>query len=140
MPTLANIPAELTALPNWVMWRYAQKLGKQKPDKVPFQTNGKFAKTNDSATWNTFEPCSEAFNRGRFDGIGFIFDGKVGDDGLCYTGVDFDDCIEHGKLLEPARSRIERLHTYTEMSVSGTGIHCIIRAKPGATATVHMRR
>ena len=29
-----------------------------------------------------------------------------------------------------ARSRIKRLNTYTECSVSGTGFHCIARAKP----------
>jgi hypothetical protein len=132
-PTFANIPAELRALRNWVMWRYVQKPDKKKPDKVPFQPNGKHAKTNDSSTWNTFDNCRAAYNGGRFDGIGFVFDGKVGDDGLCYAGVDFDDCIENGSLLEPARSRIERLQTYTERSVSGAGIHSIIRAKPGTT-------
>jgi hypothetical protein len=30
-------------------------------------------------------------------------------------------------------SRIGRLESYTEVSVSGTGIHCIVRGKPGAT-------
>jgi Family of unknown function (DUF5906) len=134
-PTFANIPAELTALRNWVMWRYVQKPGKKKPDKVPFQPNERHAKTNDSSTWNTFDICRAAYNGGRFAGIGFVFDGKVGDDGLCYTGVDFDDCTEDGNLSEPARSRIKQLQTYTEISVSGTGVHCITRAHPGATAT-----
>ena len=93
----------------------------------------------DSSTWTTFEACRAAYNRGGFDGIGFVFDGEVGDDGLCYVGVDFDRCIEDGKLLEPARSRIARLQTYTEVSVSGTGIHCIARAKPGATVKYTLR-
>jgi hypothetical protein len=44
-PTFANIPAELRALRNWVMWRYVQKPDKKKPDKVPFQPNGNHAKT-----------------------------------------------------------------------------------------------
>jgi hypothetical protein len=132
-PVFANIPAELTALPHWFMWRYILKPGKQKPDKVPFQTNGKFAKTNDSSTWNTFDACCAAYNRSGFDGIGFVFDGEVADDGLCYVGADFDRCIADGKLVKPARSRIARLQTYTELSVSGTGVHCILRAKPGTT-------
>jgi hypothetical protein len=134
VPTFTNIPAELRALRNWVMWRYVQKPGKKKPDKVPFQPNGNHAKTNDSSTWNTFDICRAAYNGGRFDGVGFVFDGEVGDDGLCYVGADFDDCIEDGNLSEPARGRIERLQTYTEISVSGTGVHSIIRAQPGATA------
>jgi hypothetical protein len=132
-PIFANIPAELRTLRNWVIWRRMQRPGKKKPDKVPFQTSGSHAKTNDNSTWNTFEACRATYIDGGFDGIGFVFDGKVGDDGLCYTGVDFDDCIVDGILLEPARGRIEQLQTYTERSVSGAGIHSIIRAKPGTT-------
>src|SRR5208282_5420200 len=50
---------------------------------------------------------------------------------LCYCGVDFDGCIEDVKDAHSlARSRITRLNTYTEGSVSGTGFHCIARAKP----------
>lgn len=39
-PMFANIPAELKALPNWLMWRYLppRRVG-QKWRKVPFQTN-----------------------------------------------------------------------------------------------------
>jgi hypothetical protein len=115
------------------MWRYVLKAGKPKPDKVPFQTNGRPAKTNDNSTWTTFEACHAAYDHGGFDGIGFVFDGDIGDDELCYVGADFDRCIENGKLVEPARSRIASLQTYTEISVSGTGVHCILRAKPGTT-------
>ena len=130
----ANIPAELKALPNWLMWCYLPpKRPGQKWRKVPFQISGATASSTDGSTWNTFEACCAAYNGGGFDGIGFVFDRKVGDDGLCYAGADFDRCIEDGNLVEPARRRVGRLQTYTEKSVSGTGIHCIVRAKPGAT-------
>jgi hypothetical protein len=131
-PEFATIPTELTSLPNWVLWRYLPpKSPGQKWRKVPYQTNGKTADTTDRATWNTFEECCAAYLRGGFDGIGFAFDGEIGADGLCYCGVDLDACIEDGKQLHSlARSRIKRLNTYTECSVSGTGIHCITRAKP----------
>ena len=46
-PIFANFAAELETLPNWVMCRCGPKPGKAKPDKVPFQPNGNFAKTND---------------------------------------------------------------------------------------------
>ena len=128
------MPAELKALPNWLMWRYLPpgRAG-QKWRKVPFQTNGKYAKANDSSTWTTFEACRAAYDHGGFDGIGFVFTGEVGADGLCIVGIDFDHCVEGGKLLEPARNRIAQLRTYTEISVSGGGIHCFARAKPGTT-------
>ena len=105
-PIFANFPAELTTLTTWFMWRYVQKPGKPKPDKVPFQPNGHYAKTNDSSTWHTFEACCAAYNDGGFDGIGLAFDGKVGDDGLCYTGGDFDRCTEGGKLVEPGAAAL----------------------------------
>jgi hypothetical protein len=107
--------------------------GKQKPDKVPFQSNGKHVSTKNSSTWTTFAACCAEYERGGFDGIGLVFDGKTDADGLCIVGADFDRCIEDGKLVEPARSRIVGLQTYTEVSVSGTGVHCIVRAKPDTT-------
>ena len=130
-PTFANFPAELKSLPNWVLWRYLPpKSSGGKWRKVPFQPNGKPADTTDRSTWSAFEDCYAAYARGGFDGVGFVFDGEIGADGLCYCGVDFDACIEDGKVQSLARSRIKRLNTYTEFSVSGTGFHCIVRAKP----------
>jgi hypothetical protein len=131
-PTFANFPTELTSLPNWVLWRYLPpKSHGQKWRKVPFQPNGKTANSTDRSTWSRFEDCRTAYAQGGFDGLGFVFDGEIGTDGLCYCGVDFDGCIEDVKDAHSlARSRIRQLNTYTEGSVSGTGFHCIARAKP----------
>ena len=130
-PEFANFPAELKSLPNWVLWRYLPPKSKgQKSRKVPFQPNGKTADTTDRSTWSAFDECHAAYDLGGFDGVGFVFDGEIGADGLCYCGVDLDSCIENGKVQSLARSRIKRLNTYTECSVSGTGLHCIVRAKP----------
>ncbi len=130
-PEFANLPAELKSLPNWVLWRYLPpKSNGGKWRKVPFQPNGKPADTTDRSTWSAFDECHAAYGLGGFDGVGFVFDGEIGADGLCYCGVDLDACIENGKVQSLARSRIKRLNTYTECSVSGTGLHCIVRAKP----------
>jgi Family of unknown function (DUF5906) len=130
-PDFAGIPEELKALPNWVMWKYMPpKANGQKWRKVPCRPDGRTAITTDRSTWRPFDECCAAYVGGGFDGVGFVFDGKVGPDGLCYVGVDFDACIEDGKLHPLAASRIKPLNTHTETSVSGTGIHCIARAKP----------
>jgi hypothetical protein len=131
-PEFENFPAELKSLPNWVLWRYLPpKSNGGKWRKVPFQPNWKTADTTDRSTWSRLEECCAAYARGGFDGVGFVLDGEIGADGLCYCGVDLDSCIEKGKEVHSlARSRIKRLNTYTECSVSGTGIHCIARAKP----------
>ncbi|MGO9682446.1 MAG: AAA family ATPase, partial [Beijerinckiaceae bacterium] len=130
-PEFENFPAELKSLPNWVLWRYLPpKSNNGKWPKVPFQPNRKPADTTNRSTWSTFDECRAAYPRGRFDGVGFVFDGEIGADGLCYCGVDLDSCFENGTIQSLARSRIKRLNTYTECSVSGTGFHCIVRAKP----------
>jgi hypothetical protein len=130
-PEFENFPAELKSLPNWVLWRYLPpKSNGGKWPKVPFQPNRKPAKTTNRSTWSAFNECRAAYGLGGFDGVGFVFDGEIGADGLCYCGVDLDSCIENGKVQSLARGRIKRLNTYTECSVSGTGLHCIVRAKP----------
>ena len=98
-PEFENFPAELRSLPNWVLWRYLPpKSHGQKWRKVPYQTNRKPADTTDRATSSTFQECCAAYVQGGFDGIGFVFDGQIGPDGLCYCGVGFDACsIKNGK-------------------------------------------
>jgi hypothetical protein len=130
-PNFANFPAELKALPNWVLWRYLPpKSTSGKWRKVPFQSNGKPSDTTDRSTWSPFDECCAAYAQGGFDGIGFVFDGAIGADGLCYCGVDFDACVLDGTVHSLALARMKGLNTYTELSVSGTGLHCIVRAKP----------
>jgi len=85
----------------------------------------------DRSTWNSFDACRVAYDRGGFDGVGFVFDGEIGADGLTYCGIDLDHCVDNGKTVQSlAKARIGRLNTYTELSVSGTGVHCIVRAAP----------
>jgi hypothetical protein len=135
-PKLESFPAELKSQDNWVLWRFLPPRREgAKWRKVPFQSNGKPASTTDFTTWNSFTACCEAYNGGGFDGLGYVFDGVTGRDGLCYVGADFDSCVtdvaEGRKEIRPIiRERITRLGTYTERSVSGTGFHSIGRAKP----------
>jgi AAA domain len=135
-PRFESFPAELKSQDNWVLWRsLPPKREGAKWRKVPFQANGKPASTTDPTTWNSFIACCEAYNRGGFDGLGYVFDGATGSDGLCYVGLDFDSCITEtteGKkeVHSKARERLRHLDTYTERSVSGTGFHCITRAQP----------
>ena len=130
-PNFANLPLELKSIPNWLLFRYMppkRKGGKWR--KVPFQPNGKTASSTRKSTWRRFDECTAAYAQGGFDGIGFVFDGEIGTDGLCYCGVDFDDCVVGTTVHSLALARMRGLDTYTERSVSGTGFHCIARAKP----------
>ena len=126
----AIVPEELRIPKQWVMWKFdwIEKTGTWA--KVPYQTNGKHAASDNSETWTTFDSVMLTFEQSRstFDGIGFMFSLEFG-----YVGVDVDECItdDEGekKLTAFAIRTMERLNTYTEISPSGTGIHCIGKAK-----------
>jgi RecA-family ATPase len=138
-PFFAGIPNELRALPNWIMWRYEPPARPDNPKwrKVPCRIDGKRTDAaNRTPYWTTFDACRAAYRRGmagtgpQFDGIGFCFDGEIGPDGFCLTGVDFDNCCDGNVIELRQRSWIKRLNTYWEQSPSGHGVHCICRSRP----------
>jgi primase-polymerase (primpol)-like protein len=126
---LHNIPDELKSLPQWVCWRKAERDGKT--TKLPVNPHtGKLASTTDSSTWTTCTEACNAILRYGCDGVGFVF---TSDDP--YAGVDLDKCrdAETGVLEPWAQEIVETIQTFTEVSTSGTGVHCILRGRlPGA--------
>ena len=87
-PQTENIPPELAARPQWVVWKLETPAGRDKQTKVPYdaRTGGKAAST-DSATWATLADALETYVSGRYSGIGFVFSA---DDP--YAGTDLDGC------------------------------------------------
>jgi putative DNA primase/helicase len=117
-----NIPEELKVRPQWVNWKYAWD-GK-KWTKHPYSPRtGRKASSTDLLTWSTFEEAVEAYEHGRFAGLGFVF--CSGDP---YTGVDLDGCVdEYGQIAPWALEIAGYLNSYTELSATGTGLHIIVR-------------
>jgi len=125
----ANVPAELRALRQWVVWKLVVR-GDQKPTKVPHNpVTGSLASSTNPATWGTFDDCMAALGRGGLDGLGFVF---TADDPYC--GIDLDDVIDTttGEIDADAAATVERFASYTELSPSRTGVHIIVRGKPPA--------
>ena len=57
------------------------------------------------------------------DGVGFVFS-----ESDPYAGVDLDDCIDQkNELGRTAHEIVASFDTYTEVSPSGEGLHCILR-------------
>ena len=108
------IPPELREIPSWVVWRYQQRGNDW--TKPPFQPNGRLAKSNDAATWTTFDEALAAYQTGRFDGIGWNVSGDI-------TGIDLDDVINADGTVDPRALAIldHFQETYCEISPSGTG-------------------
>lgn len=120
--SFARVPPALRERPQWVLWR--SEVRNDKPTKVPVQASGEPAKSNDPATWATFEAVESAYDPGRHDGIGFVFSP---DDPFC--GIDLDGCRDPqtGQVAEWAREVILKFASYAEVSPSRTGVKIFCR-------------
>jgi hypothetical protein len=125
-----NIPPELKALPQFVVWRYTWKDKGGKWDKPPSDPKtGGPASHSDPATWATFECALSAYRAGGWDGIGFVFT-----EGDPFAGVDLDDCRDPqtGQLEKWATEIVATLDSYCEVSPSRSGVKLVLRGrKPG---------
>lgn len=115
-----EIPAELKALPQWIVWKEEEKEGRY--TKVPYQVDGEMAQANNRRTWSTFATAVKFYLQGDYNGIGFVFSRQDN-----YIGIDIDDCVIDGKPNSFANDIIEAFDSYTEFSPSGKGIHIIIK-------------
>jgi hypothetical protein len=133
-----NIPAELRALNQWVLWRYEWKPPERKQkgkwDKVPYTASGWKADSTRPETWATFaqvRAAYEAHGRGQlggrddaggWDGVGFV---PLPENNL--TVVDLDKCRDKdtGDVQPRAAAVVEKVDTYAEASPSGTGLRVV---------------
>ena len=97
-----------------------KKTGKERIVKMPYNPKTKRkGRVNDVETFGTFEEAVNAYKSGKYDGLGV-----TGNES--FVLVDIDNCISStGELSDFAKMIIKRLNTYTELSPTGTGIHCL---------------
>lgn len=99
-------------------------------NKIPYNAQTKLkANCLDESNWRSFNFVSKSIKYNpKFKGIGFVlgYDAKKQ---INYCGLDIDNCIsEQGIISQKALNIINLLDTYTEISKSGRGIHCIFIA------------
>ena len=118
------VPSEIKNLPQWVLWNYEVRAGKQ--TKIPKQTTGANAKANTPSTWTDYHTACTAHHNGQFEGIGFVFTETD-----IYLGIDLDNCIVDGKVSDWAQAIIDVFKNcaYIEVSPSGTGLKFWTRAQ-----------
>jgi primase-polymerase (primpol)-like protein len=123
-----RIPPELIARPQWVLWRYLQRPGKSKPDKIPHTTMGYKADVTNQDHWSTFEFALQMARRPGFcDGLGYAFS-----DEDPFTGIDLDNVwlSDADEGADWAWGIIRRFQdTYGETSPSNCGWKIWCRAK-----------
>lgn len=125
-----NIPAELKALPQWVVWRFETKENGDKT-KVPYAAEtGNRASSTNPADWTTFHTALAACETFDYTGLGFVFTEECG-----YVGIDFDDCLDGTTKSDLRGMRpteygyLQLLNSYAEVSPSGTGFKVIFQGR-----------
>ena len=121
----SGIPVELTQLDQWVLYKF-EKSGLNRISKIPVNNRGKNLRWSNPENWLSFEDaCHFSSKSDGLFGIGFIF---TEDDP--FVGIDLDHCRDPktGDINPEAAGIIRRLNTYSEISVSGTGVHLIAKA------------
>ena len=122
----------LTYCDHWVIWRWeVNRQGKR--TKVPYQPRqpNRKAQTDDVHTWATFAEARTAAQHA--DGIGFVLTHTE------YVAFDIDDCrdAQTGVIHPWATNLIARANSYTEVTVSGTGIRII---GTGIGSELHLKK
>jgi hypothetical protein len=124
-PRYDEIPEELRALPNWVVWNPEKRTntnGVALTTKVPYNArSGCHAKSNDPRTWSRFDEAKAAL-KGGYAGLGFCLTTP-------YVGVDLDGCRSNGRDEPWAAEIISELASYTELSPSGRGVRVIAKGE-----------
>lgn len=118
---IVNIPQSLRKDGKFCVWRYMDRGGHK--TKCPYNPHtGQFGASNDPKAFSSFSHAHLVLERYGYDGLGVGIFGDV-------CAIDLDDCITaDGKLSERAKDIISRMHSYTELSPSGKGIHILFRA------------
>ncbi|MCL2522821.1 MAG: hypothetical protein FWE36_08195 [Erysipelotrichales bacterium] len=121
-----NTPYALRNRKQFVCWKWVWKenekdQSKSKWTKVPINAKtGYGAKTSDPSTWSTFEEACKAVDKYKCDGIGINL-------GKGLMGIDLDNILdENGNMKEMHKDIIEKIGSYTELSVTHTGVHILV--------------
>ena len=123
-----GISDQLKGLGRWVCWKSETRIktdGTKYQTKVPYDPRtGERAKTDDPATWTTYEQAIGAYWAGGYAGVGLV----VSDDDDI-VGIDLDKCRdpETGELKTWAQTIVDTFDSYTSVSASGLGVRIFIR-------------
>ena len=115
------VPEEMLKRPNWVVVRTRKNFRNGKLDKFLINPHkGDFAESDNPETWADFDTACKFAKENGGATLAYALDGK--DNIAC---IDIDHCInENGEYSVVARDALARCgQTYTETSVSGTGVH-----------------
>jgi hypothetical protein len=115
----SRIPTSLKAKRIWLPFKTSPRPAGG-VNKIPYNRQGCPAKYTDPCIWLTFEEASQQAGRPGYGGIGIVLSEATG-----IMGIDFDHCLVNGQLKPQIEQWVLDLNTYTELSLSGDGLHAI---------------
>lgn len=119
-PLDRELIGELDELAVWVGWKAERKEGRKGLMKVPYDVESNTrVSCNVKNGWYELKAVEAAREHGRYDGIGMMLI-----EGLVL--IDIDDCVNEAREIDPrAQELIDLGSSYSEISVSGKGIHIV---------------
>ena len=125
-----NIPAVLKAEPRWSVWKKLED-GRKIPYRVldgGFWSQTQRCKCNTPSMWVSFDKALECLKNanGHLGGLVFALGGR-------WMGFDFDDVIVNGILHVKAKSWLQQLGGYQEISQSVKGVKVVLPGKLSET-------
>ncbi len=118
---VSPVPVALLPHPQFVVWKQIQRTGIPKPVKVPIDPKtGMPASVDNPATWGTYSVANEAYQRGGYNGIGFVLTTQDP-----FAFIDLDDCAgpKPNEWKPHANSAMLGFPGAWEVSQSGKGLH-----------------
>ncbi len=121
-PNLGNLPACMRVVNQWMPWRYGYD-EKGRITKVPHNPKAKYpASATEPSNWRPFAEVAALSMNKTGVGVGFALADT-------WIGIDLDHALDPdtGVVDPQALEIVEALDSYTEVSVSGTGLHVVTR-------------
>jgi len=120
LPDLARLPAPILESRRAVVWNYERR--DNQLTKVPYVAARptERAAVDNPATWSAFRVAVDTVADGKADGCGVVLGERL-------NGIDLDKCRhpKTGEITADAWAIIRTVDSYSEISVSGTGIHIL---------------
>lgn len=132
---LNNIPDEMKAFDQWIVWRFENVNSRSKPTKVPYSPRyGTKASVTDRNHWGNFADACVALNSGMYSGLGFVLTEEDP-----YGFIDLDDpwqLNEAGAYIHADPQYVydqqiaiyNAFDSFAEYSPSKKGVHIIVRS------------
>jgi len=131
---LDNIPSQLKAKKQFLVWKLVTKKGYDKPLKIPHSPfNYAACSATEKNNYADFQLAKDVYIERGFTGIGFGLFSDI-------TVIDFDNVLDpvNSELLPQfghLAEWIEKFGSYTEKSISGRGLHIFCIAQPAYSRT-----